>query len=158
MSATIIRIMTSSSTRKTEQPTGRVAIMMESLLFRAPTFAKNTPRRNAGLHRQADCRQTIFQGCNAAREQRFHVGEPKSSGNCSLIAPPLLHPGLAEAQDRRSGLPRDIMSQEPPEKMMFQLNLRRRGISDRAILRAMEEVPREIFVAAVDRAFAYRDS
>ena len=50
------------------------------------------------------------------------------------------------------------MSQEPPEKMMFQLNLRRRGISDLAILRTMEEVPREIFVAAVDRAFAYRDS
>ena len=38
------------------------------------------------------------------------------------------------------------MSQEPPEKMMFQLNLRRRGISDQAVLRAMEEVPREVFV------------
>jgi protein-L-isoaspartate(D-aspartate) O-methyltransferase len=47
---------------------------------------------------------------------------------------------------------------EPPEKMMFQLNLRRRGISDQAVLRAMEEVPREIFVNAGDRANAYRDS
>src|SRR5450755_157427 len=46
----------------------------------------------------------------------------------------------------------------PPEKMMFQLNLRRRGISDQAVLRAMEEIPREVFVAAVDRADAYRDS
>src|SRR5260221_14721802 len=36
-----------------------------------------------------------------------------------------------------------IMPQEPPEKMMFQLNLRRRGISDQTILRAMEEGPRE---------------
>jgi len=50
------------------------------------------------------------------------------------------------------------MSQEPPEKMMFQLTLRRRGISEQAVLRAMEEVPREAFVAAVDRGHAYRDS
>ncbi|WP_291846620.1 protein-L-isoaspartate(D-aspartate) O-methyltransferase [Bradyrhizobium sp.] len=41
---------------------------------------------------------------------------------------------------------------------MFQLNLRRRGISEQAVLRAMEEVPREAFVAAADRAHAYRDS
>jgi protein-L-isoaspartate(D-aspartate) O-methyltransferase len=46
----------------------------------------------------------------------------------------------------------------PPEKMMFQLNLRRRGISDQAVLRAMEEIPREAFVEAGDRADAYRDS
>nr|WP_108516318.1 protein-L-isoaspartate(D-aspartate) O-methyltransferase [Bradyrhizobium algeriense] len=41
---------------------------------------------------------------------------------------------------------------------MFQLTLRRRGISDQAVLRAMEEVPREVFVAAGDRGHAYRDS
>src|SRR6202043_3329829 len=46
----------------------------------------------------------------------------------------------------------------PPQKMMFQLNLRRRGISDQAVLRAMEEIPREVFVDAADRADAYRDS
>jgi protein-L-isoaspartate(D-aspartate) O-methyltransferase len=46
----------------------------------------------------------------------------------------------------------------PPEKMMFQLNLRRRGISDQAVLRAMEEIPRDVFVMAADRADAYRDS
>jgi protein-L-isoaspartate(D-aspartate) O-methyltransferase len=50
------------------------------------------------------------------------------------------------------------MSQEPPEKMMFQLNLRRRGISDQAVLRTMEEVPREMFVTLADRGHAYRDS
>jgi protein-L-isoaspartate(D-aspartate) O-methyltransferase len=49
-------------------------------------------------------------------------------------------------------------SKSPPEKMLFQLTLRRRGISDRAVLRAMEEVPREAFVEDVDRADAYRDS
>ena len=49
-------------------------------------------------------------------------------------------------------------TQNPPQKMMFQLNLRRRGISDQAVLRAMEEIPREIFVEAEDRADAYRDS
>ncbi|HBK07257.1 MAG TPA: protein-L-isoaspartate(D-aspartate) O-methyltransferase, partial [Acetobacteraceae bacterium] len=48
--------------------------------------------------------------------------------------------------------------QNPPEKMMFQLNLRRRGISDQAVLRAMEEIPRELFVEAADRDDAYRDS
>ena len=46
----------------------------------------------------------------------------------------------------------------PPEKMLFQLTLRRRGISDQAVLRAMEEVPREAFVEHGDRADAYRDS
>jgi protein-L-isoaspartate(D-aspartate) O-methyltransferase len=46
----------------------------------------------------------------------------------------------------------------PPEKMMFQLTLRRRGISDQAVLRAMEDVPREAFVEDDDRPDAYRDS
>jgi protein-L-isoaspartate(D-aspartate) O-methyltransferase len=46
----------------------------------------------------------------------------------------------------------------PPEKMMFQLTLRRRGISDQAVLRAMEGVPREVFVDPADRVYAYRDS
>jgi len=38
------------------------------------------------------------------------------------------------------------VKQAPPEKMMFQLTLRRRGISDQAVLRTMEEIPREVFV------------
>ncbi len=46
----------------------------------------------------------------------------------------------------------------PHEKMMFQLNLRQRGISDQAVLKAMEDVPREMFVMAADRAHAYRDT
>src|SRR3979490_1044058 len=50
------------------------------------------------------------------------------------------------------------VNQNPPEKMMFQLTLRRRGISDQAVLRAMEEIPREIFVEPASRADAYRDS
>jgi protein-L-isoaspartate(D-aspartate) O-methyltransferase len=45
-----------------------------------------------------------------------------------------------------------------PEKMMFQLTLRRRGISNQAVLRAMEDVPRETFVEEGDRRDAYRDS
>jgi protein-L-isoaspartate(D-aspartate) O-methyltransferase len=49
-------------------------------------------------------------------------------------------------------------SQKPPEKMMFQLTLRRRGISDQAVLHAMEAIPRDVFVAPADRAHAYRDS
>src|SRR4051812_48751222 len=46
----------------------------------------------------------------------------------------------------------------PPEKMMFQLTLRRRGISDQAVLRAMEAVPRDLFVTPSDRAQAYSDT
>jgi protein-L-isoaspartate(D-aspartate) O-methyltransferase len=43
------------------------------------------------------------------------------------------------------------------ERMEFQLALRRRGISDQAVLRAMDEVPREYFVAAGFTETAYAD-
>ncbi|MBB5047897.1 protein-L-isoaspartate(D-aspartate) O-methyltransferase [Rhodopseudomonas rhenobacensis] len=46
----------------------------------------------------------------------------------------------------------------PPEKMMFQLSLRRRGISDQTVLRAMDEVPRDVFVEPEQRAEAWRDT
>src|SRR3954462_5719013 len=49
-------------------------------------------------------------------------------------------------------------NRDPSEKMKFQLILRRRGISDQAVLRAMEEIPRELFVEPADRDDAYRDS
>src|SRR5258705_8640025 len=64
----------------------------------------------------------------------------------------------ADAITSRRGLspPRETaMSQEPPEKMMFQLTLRRRGVSDQAGLRTMEEVPRAGFVAACGRRHAH---
>jgi protein-L-isoaspartate(D-aspartate) O-methyltransferase len=43
------------------------------------------------------------------------------------------------------------------ERMEFQLTLRRRGISDQAVLRAMDEVPREHFVTADYAESAYAD-
>ena len=43
------------------------------------------------------------------------------------------------------------------ERMEFQLALRRRGISDQAVLRAMDEVPREHFVAPDSLEIAYTD-
>lgn len=46
----------------------------------------------------------------------------------------------------------------PHEKIRFQLNLRQRGISDQAVLKAMEDVPRELFVTSLDRPYAYRDT
>ena len=49
-------------------------------------------------------------------------------------------------------------AENPPEKMLFQLSLRRRGISDQAVLRAMEEVPRDAFVDPADREAAWRDT
>ena len=42
-------------------------------------------------------------------------------------------------------------------RMEFQLALRRRGISDQAVLRAMDEVPREYFVATGFAESAYAD-
>ncbi len=45
----------------------------------------------------------------------------------------------------------------PPAKMMFQFNLRRRGISDQTVLRAMDEIPRDLFVEPGDAAQAWRD-
>jgi protein-L-isoaspartate(D-aspartate) O-methyltransferase len=51
-----------------------------------------------------------------------------------------------------------LAGRPPHEKMKFQLALRRRGISDQAVLRAMEDVPRELFVEDADRAVAYRDA
>jgi protein-L-isoaspartate(D-aspartate) O-methyltransferase len=42
-------------------------------------------------------------------------------------------------------------------RMEFQLVLRRRGISDKAVLRAMDEVPREYFVTAEFTESAYAD-
>jgi protein-L-isoaspartate(D-aspartate) O-methyltransferase len=43
------------------------------------------------------------------------------------------------------------------ERMEFQLGLRRRGISNQAVLRAMDEVPREHFVTAEFADSAYAD-
>lgn len=47
---------------------------------------------------------------------------------------------------------------QPPEQMTFQLGMRRRGISDRLVLRAMEDIPRDRFVEPNDRAHAWRDT
>jgi protein-L-isoaspartate(D-aspartate) O-methyltransferase len=54
------------------------------------------------------------------------------------------------------------VAQRPPadesvERMEFLLTLRRRGISDQAVLRAMDEVPREYFVDALYTDAAYAD-
>jgi protein-L-isoaspartate(D-aspartate) O-methyltransferase len=59
-----------------------------------------------------------------------------------------------------SVLPEVAMSPQaqPPEKMLFQLSLRRRGISDQSVLRAMETIPRDVFVEVEDRAQAWRDT
>ena len=43
------------------------------------------------------------------------------------------------------------------DRMEFMLALRRRGITDAAVLRAMDEVPREMFIPESMRAQAYQD-
>src|SRR5260370_17286594 len=49
-------------------------------------------------------------------------------------------------------------TQNPAEKMICEVTRGGRGISEQAVVRAMEEIPRDIFVRAADRADAYRDS
>ena len=57
---------------------------------------------------------------------------------------------------RRLGVPKQSPGDDKVGRMQFLLGLRRRGISDPAVLRAMDEVPREHFVesAFVDSAYA----
>src|ERR1700742_3959816 len=50
------------------------------------------------------------------------------------------------------------MIPESEQRMEFMLTLRRRGISDQAVLRAMDEVPREHFVEARSTEHAYADN
>jgi protein-L-isoaspartate(D-aspartate) O-methyltransferase len=51
----------------------------------------------------------------------------------------------------------DMPGDESEQRMEFMLTLRRRGISDQAVLRAMDEVPREHFVDAASADSAYAD-
>ncbi len=44
------------------------------------------------------------------------------------------------------------------ERLNFLLTLRRRGVIDQSVLRAMDSVPREEFVEPADRPFAYADT
>jgi hypothetical protein len=53
MSATIILIITSSSTRKTEAPGGRVAVMRMSLPVLRFRIANNAKRRNVNVRKHA---------------------------------------------------------------------------------------------------------
>src|SRR5499426_3051146 len=57
---------------------------------------------------------------------------------------------------RRLGVPKQPPGDDNVGRMQFLLGLRRRGISDPAVLRAMDEVPREHFVenSFMDKAYA----
>jgi protein-L-isoaspartate(D-aspartate) O-methyltransferase len=52
----------------------------------------------------------------------------------------------------------EVPGDESEQRMEFMLTLRRRGISDQAVLRAMDEVPREHFVEARFAESAYADN
>jgi protein-L-isoaspartate(D-aspartate) O-methyltransferase len=54
-------------------------------------------------------------------------------------------------------VPKQPLGDETVGRMQFMLDLRRRGISNQAVLRAMDEVPREHFVADHLSADAYAD-
>jgi protein-L-isoaspartate(D-aspartate) O-methyltransferase len=77
-----------------------------------------------------------------------YIGESRTSGRRRVI-------------ERRYRNPRDLTvtaeQTADVQRMEFQLSLRRRGISDQAVLRAMDEVPREYFVAPDRIGTAYAD-
>jgi protein-L-isoaspartate(D-aspartate) O-methyltransferase len=63
---------------------------------------------------------------------------------------------MVDGVDEGRGVVSEIKATDV-ERMEFQLTLRRRGISDQAVLRAMDEVPREHFVSAELAESAYAD-
>ena len=61
-------------------------------------------------------------------------------------------PGPGQGQQVRA-----FGREESVDRMEFLLSLRRRGMSDAAVLRAMDAVPREAFVLPAFAASAYAD-
>src|ERR1700738_3229136 len=64
---------------------------------------------------------------------------------------------VAPRAPEEAKVPRKAPRDEGEERMGFLLDLRRRGIGDQAVLRAMDEVPRENFVAPDYAEEAYAD-
>ena len=64
---------------------------------------------------------------------------------------------VAPAARAEADAPRVVERDEGEERMGFLLDLRRRGIVDRRVLRAMDQVPRENFVAPDYAEEAYAD-
>src|ERR687889_370548 len=62
-----------------------------------------------------------------------------------------------QRQNGGSSVPEQSQDPERVGRMEFMLTLRRRGISDKAVLRAMDDVPREHFVAPDCVEAAYDD-
>src|SRR5262245_66523898 len=55
---------------------------------------------------------------------------------------------VAPRSERVAGVPRESRREDGVSRMQFLLDLRQRGINDVAVLRALDEVPRERFVEA----------
>jgi protein-L-isoaspartate(D-aspartate) O-methyltransferase len=68
-----------------------------------------------------------------------------------------LNLALRPMQRRGEGVSDSSRKAEQVGRMEFMLTLRRRGISDQAVLRAMDEVPRENFVESDSAEAAYGD-
>src|SRR6476660_2180242 len=165
--------MTSSSTRKTEPPAGRVAVIAGILDLPQNQGWQITPS-GATLMRQPQSSDgccslpiaALAGGLSARSTPRPRCGSALGTGEKSKLSLNAAGPyGINRLDDagqtaaiRAASRVDMAVAPNPPEKMMFQLSLRRRGISDQAVLRAMEDIPREAFVEAVDRGNAYRDS
>jgi protein-L-isoaspartate(D-aspartate) O-methyltransferase len=113
---------------------------------KSPMSADDKPERISGLMPRG---ATIWIGSGSLR----------GSGSGAAAALQLRQPICANGWTIKQVLREVAMpGSPPPEKMMFQLSLRRRGISDQSVLRAMDAIPRDAFVEASDRAEAWRDT
>jgi protein-L-isoaspartate(D-aspartate) O-methyltransferase len=83
------------------------------------------------------------------RKSKVRVAPPAGEAAPRSRQPPPPDPHAEEA-------PRPVQRDEGEERMGFLLDLRRRGIMDQRVLRAMDQVPRENFVAPdyADEAYA----
>jgi protein-L-isoaspartate(D-aspartate) O-methyltransferase len=74
----------------------------------------------------------------------------------SPISPPISISGDPQTKGR-TGVPNEPQKEDGVSRMQFLLDLRRRGINDVAVLRALDDVPRERFVADRFADDAYAD-
>src|SRR5215831_6226082 len=76
----------------------------------------------------------------------------------SSVAPPISIAGARkETHKKGTGVPKEPHKEDGVSRMQFLLDLRRRGINDVAVLRALDEVPRERFVEGRFVRDAYAD-
>ena len=118
--------------------------------------APRRPRQSVLLDRLCARRE-------AGRQERHRSRRARRRSHLDHAAAPRSHRPAVPDEARGAvsqasrGASMRAAANESEQRMEFMLTLRRRGISDKAVLRAMDEVPREHFVEARFADSAYAD-